>query len=109
MTTKDLIKFCIRNGVTVSFEPDPCGMGHTGRIKVSDWRNNMHFARTVDLFDLDRMRFDITDYIIDEASFNLRLNNGPVVPVRNDDDKLAYMQDLLDRSRFKGSEEHEET
>ena len=104
MNTKDLIKFCIRNGVSVTFESDPGVMGHTGRIKVSDYKTNMHFARTVDLFDLDRMRFDITDYIIDEASFNLRLNNGPVVPVRNADDDLAYIQDLLDRSRFKGSE-----
>ena len=98
MTTKDLIKFCIYNGVTVSFETDPGGMGRTGRIKVSDWRNNMHFARTVDVYELDRTGVDIVDYIIDEASFKLRLNNGPVVPVKNADDDLAYIQDLLDRS-----------
>lgn len=105
MTTKDLIKFCIHNGVTVTFETDPGGMGHTGRIKVSDWKTNNHFARTVDVYELDRTGVDIVDYVIDEAAFRLRLNNSPVVPVRSDDDKLAYMQDLLDRSRFKGSDD----
>lgn len=104
MRTKDLIKFCIRNGVTVTFETDPERRLNVARIKVSDYKKNMHFARTVDLFDIDRSEVDITDYIIDEASFNLRLDNGPVVPVRSDDD-LAYIQDLLDRSRFKGSGE----
>lgn len=104
MTTKDLIKFCVSNGVTVTFETDPCGMGHTGRIKVSDLKTNSHFTRTVYVYELDRTGVDIVDYVIDEAAFRLRLNNGPVVPVRNDDDKLAYIQDLLDRSRFKGGE-----
>ena len=105
MTTKDLINFCIHNKVTVTFESDPYGIGHTGRIKVSDWKTNNHFAKIVDVYELDRTGVDIVDYVIDEAAFRLMLDNTPVVPVRNADDDLAYIQDLLDRSRFKGSEE----
>lgn len=82
ITVKDLMKFCVKHGVTISVEASPTPNMvdmPVVNIKVSDWNTNKHYSRLINLFDLYNLKedVDIVDYILNEASYKLGLDNSP--------------------------------
>ena len=76
MTVQDLMKYCLKYNVDVTIGTISTNMP-TIQIKFSDWHTNRHFCRHVSFEDLERTNTDIMDYLLKEATDQLKLDESP--------------------------------